>query len=228
MVAEGQSPLEREMSDKQVRKLERQFKGLWIPAAIINRTGLSALEKMLWADIDSFSGKDSTWFKSRKRAARDMCVSEVTISRALRNLRDSGLVEMVKNDGRVMHYVSTLPRQNDDSPESIVAPQGHQIDDIDNKTEKQISKQHRGRPTDQHEVEAYFQEKGSTVGEAAKFTDYYTANGWTQGRASKAIKDWKAAARNWIRNEQQFRAEKRGFQPENFTANGIGNFIAGG
>ena len=216
------------MSDEKVRTLARQFKGLWIPAAIINRTGLSALEKMLWADIDSFSGNGSTWFKSRKRAAQDMCVSEVTISRALRNLRDSGLVEMIKNDGRVMHYVSTLPYQIDESPVSEVSSQGDQSDDIDNKRDKQVEKQPRMKtPTIEDAIE-YFGLKGATQEEAEKFCDYYTANGWTQGRAGKPIKDWKAAARNWMRNVKQYAQEKRGFNPDGFTPDGIRNFIANG
>ncbi len=35
-----------------------------------------------------------------------------------------------------------------------------------------------------------------------KFHDYYTANGWKVGR--NAMKDWKAAFRNWIKNEKQY------------------------
>ena len=32
-----------------------------------------------------------------------------------------------------------------------------------------------------------------------EFLDYYTANGWKVG--SHAMKDWRAAARNWARKE---------------------------
>lgn len=35
--------------------------------------------------------------------------------------------------------------------------------------------------------------------EAMDFFDYYSSNGWKQGRASKPIVDWEAAARRWIR-----------------------------
>lgn len=38
--------------------------------------------------------------------------------------------------------------------------------------------------------------------QAALLVDHYTANGWVQGRG-KPIKDWQAAARNWIRHELQ-------------------------
>lgn len=212
------------MEDNEVRKLTRQFKGLWIPVAIVNRTGLTALEKMLWADIDSFSGNGSTWFKTRKRAARDMGVSEVTISRALSVLRGSGLVEIVKNDGRVIHYLSSQPNQIDDPALSDEPRQERQIDDIDNKTEKQVRKQKSMCALD--EAREYFEQLGFGS-EAEKFHDYYTANGWTQGRG-KPIKDWKAAARNWTRNAKQFTKKERGFNPNNFTADGLGSFITDG
>lgn len=35
-----------------------------------------------------------------------------------------------------------------------------------------------------------------------KFHDYYTANGWKVGRNS--MKDWRAAFRNWVKNEKQY------------------------
>jgi len=38
--------------------------------------------------------------------------------------------------------------------------------------------------------------------EAAKFFNYYEANGWKQGR--NQMKDWKASARNWMVNNSKF------------------------
>ena len=48
------------------------------------------------------------------------------------------------------------------------------------------------------EVEAYINEKGYDI-DAHKFIDYYTANGWKVGR--NPMKDYKAAIRNWARND---------------------------
>jgi len=45
-------------------------------------------------------------------------------------------------------------------------------------------------------IHAYFSEIGFPQ-EAAKFIDYYAANGWKVGR--NAMKDWQATARNWCR-----------------------------
>ena len=44
----------------------------------------------------------------------------------------------------------------------------------------------------------YFAEKGSTVYEGEKMYDFYEANGWRVGK--NPMKDWKAAARNWMKN----------------------------
>lgn len=38
--------------------------------------------------------------------------------------------------------------------------------------------------------------------EAEKFSDHYTSNGWKVGSAK--MKDWQAAARNWIKRQNQF------------------------
>ena len=46
---------------------------------------------------------------------------------------------------------------------------------------------------------AYFIEKGSTRDEAEKCFDYYEANGWRVGK--NPMKDWKAASRNWMKND---------------------------
>lgn len=51
------------------------------------------------------------------------------------------------------------------------------------------------------EVKHYFVERGSTESEAEHFYDHYESNGWTIGRQAKKMSDWKAAVRNWLRND---------------------------
>ncbi len=58
-------------------------------------------------------------------------------------------------------------------------------------------------PPSEPDVIAYFTDNGGTAQDAAAFVDHYTANGWMMG--SSRMRDWKAAARGWIRrkaNEQ--------------------------
>ena len=55
-------------------------------------------------------------------------------------------------------------------------------------------------PPTLEEVSAFIAENGYRV-DAGRFIDYYTANGWMAGKTK--MKDWKAAVRNWHRNERE-------------------------
>ena len=57
-----------------------------------------------------------------------------------------------------------------------------------------------------NEVKAYCVERKNTV-DAERFFDFYSANGWVQGRG-KPIKDWKAAVRTWERTAGQASPEQ--------------------
>ena len=63
------------------------------------------------------------------------------------------------------------------------------------------------------EIKAYCLERKNTV-DAERFFDFYSANGWVQGRG-KPIKDWKAAVRTWARTAGQAPLEQpmRKFDP---------------
>ena len=53
-------------------------------------------------------------------------------------------------------------------------------------------------PPTAEQAAAYCRERENGI-DAAYFVDYYTANGWTQGKG-RPLKDWKAAVRAWERN----------------------------
>lgn len=56
------------------------------------------------------------------------------------------------------------------------------------------------------EIKAYCLERKNTV-DAERFFDFYSANGWVQGRG-KPIRDWKAAVRTWERTSGQASPEQ--------------------
>ena len=83
------------------------------------------------------------------------------------------------------------------------------IDKVSVKRERKADKPPRPRftPPSEDDAIAYFCEQGSSAVEAKSFIDYFTANGWKiGGRAS--MKDWQAAARNWIRRTGQYNRPK--------------------
>ena len=54
-------------------------------------------------------------------------------------------------------------------------------------------------PPTLEEVAAYCRERANGI-DAQHFLDYYTANGWVQGKG-KPIRDWKATVRTWERRD---------------------------
>lgn len=62
-------------------------------------------------------------------------------------------------------------------------------------------------PMSVEEVKAYFEEQKSTTTEAEKFYNYFQSNGWKVGGRAP-MKDWQAAARNWMLNSNKFNPGK--------------------
>ena len=60
----------------------------------------------------------------------------------------------------------------------------------------------RAKPPTEDETIEFFTANGSSAQKAKSYFDYYTANGWKVGKNS--MKDWKAAARNWIRRAGEY------------------------
>lgn len=58
-------------------------------------------------------------------------------------------------------------------------------------------------PPELQNVKMFFIEKKATEIDAEKFFNHFQSNGWLVGGKSK-MKDWKAAARNWILNKEKF------------------------
>jgi hypothetical protein len=67
-------------------------------------------------------------------------------------------------------------------------------------------------PPELQNVIIFFKEKKATETEAEKFYNHFQSNGWLVGGKSK-MKDWKAAARNWLLNANKFKPIASEFQP---------------
>jgi len=63
-------------------------------------------------------------------------------------------------------------------------------------------------PPDWELVMTFFKDKQIPLVEAEKFYNHFQSNGWLVGGKSK-MKDWKAAARNWILNAEKFTNKTR-------------------
>ena len=93
----------------------------------------------------------------------------------------------------------------------------YNLNDNDNDNERIVddsSKEKRKRftPPTLEEVTAYCRELNSKI-DPQQFIDYYTANGWVQGKG-KPIKDWKAAVRTWNRRENKPQGNTVAYRPQ--------------
>lgn len=84
-----------------------------------------------------------------------------------------------------------------------------------NITERRADKPPRAlkfAPPTVEEVRAYCTERGNLV-DPETFVDFYTANGWTQGRG-KPIRDWKACVRTWEKRDADRKASPADTNPQ--------------
>lgn len=82
------------------------------------------------------------------------------------------------------------------------------------KKEKSSAKKEKDKAVNSNEMESppleltkeYFKFQEYSEFEAERFFNYYSSNGWLIGGKTK-MKDWKAAARNWMMNTNKFNAK---------------------
>ncbi len=73
------------------------------------------------------------------------------------------------------------------------------------------------------EVLPFFKEKNNSEIEAEKFYNHFQSNGWLVGGKSK-MKDWKAAARNWMLNANKFQPKSNIPQPNHLQTSNYKNY----
>lgn len=94
---------------------QREFKGIWIPREVWLDDRLNALDKVIFAEIDSFSSSGRVCFKSNAVLAEFCQCSESKVSKTVSKLIDLGYIRCVSFDGRKRFLQSCLvnfTRQN--------------------------------------------------------------------------------------------------------------------
>lgn len=87
---------------------KRDFKGIWIPASVWLDHNLTAVQKVLLAEIDSFTSREQVYFKANETIAHELGCSVSTIKRGIQCLINLGYIERVSFDGRKRALKSTL------------------------------------------------------------------------------------------------------------------------
>lgn len=142
---------------------------------------------------------------------------EASIRSALSELEEAGYLrrERTREAGKLGKcvYIITdtlkLEKPNVENPlvDNPVVENPPQLNTKELNTNQLTTKRYRFIPPTVEEVEDYINEKGYRI-DAHKFVDYYTANGWRVGKSP--MKDWKAAVRNWSRNNYQSDKKSQG------------------
>ena len=90
--------------------MEREFKGVWIPAEIWLDSRLTLVEKALYAEIDSFTGNDKTFHKTNDTIQLEYGISRPTVSKSIKKLEELGFIE-TRFDGRMRHLTVQADRK---------------------------------------------------------------------------------------------------------------------
>lgn len=90
--------------------LSRKFKGIWIPSQIWLYQGINALEKSLWAEIESLTDDDEGGCYASNAYLCEFCgVEERRLQVMLSNLKKQGLLIQVSYDGKKRILRTLLP-----------------------------------------------------------------------------------------------------------------------
>ena len=162
------------------------------------KLGLSGNELLCYAMIHGYSqGGQGGYYGSLSHTADALNVSKRCAVNILQKLVDKGYLEK-KNftlDGVERCMYRTVAADDEAEKPSNAKPV---VQHPPQKCEK---------PT-VDEVREYCRQRGNNV-DPQRFVDFYTANGWVQGRG-KPIKDWRAAVRTWERNDNEKHQQHHG------------------
>lgn len=189
--------------------MERIVKGIWIPIEIWQDKSLSWNEKILLMEIDSFTSKGHECYISNEYIADLLGVTERSASRLLSHLLESGLIRVVKFDGRKRYVESTICFQAGWTQMSM---QGGQSVPHTNNTEYinintlSIKGGHHFQKPSLEDVRAYCISRSNKV-DPEQFFNFYESKGWTIGKSP--MKDWRAAVRTWEKREKEIPQRKR-------------------
>lgn len=195
-------------------------RGLYIPPEIWALEMLSISERIVLSEIAFLYANRGRCFASNDHFARLLNCSPSNARKIIYNLIQSGFVSRVsksEHDQRLL-----CPNVNVEGVQIRTTPCPNP-DTIENKVKPKTKPQKKPTRPNLDMVNEWFAENNAPM-MAAAFFDYYETNGWVQGRGQKPIKDWTAAARGWIRRQNQFNGEKqqRGFDRQKFSPQKIG------
>lgn len=196
--------------------MERIIKGIWIPIEIWQDKSLSWNEKILLMEIDSFTSKGHECYISNEYIADLLGVTDRCARKYLSHLQDSGLIRVVKFDGRKRYVESTISFQAEWNNRSMQGGQSVPHTDNNeyiniNNNSLYIKGSSRFQKPTLEDIRQYCQEKELNV-DAEQFFNFYESKGWVVGKSP--MKNWRAAVCTWSKREKEIPQRKRSTRQE--------------
>lgn len=217
--------------------MDREVKFISIPIDLWENKNLSWDEKVLLFEIDSFTKKGKDCYMSDEYIANFLHCSESTAKRTLKSLIERGYVRITRKEGKIRYIQSLLvfgvEGQNEPQESTMgvnLTENGGQnepqpiINDLlfppivsDNKLSSTIDPKVGNTPKkfvkpSSDDVREFCLENNFLFLDPDEFVDFYESKGWRVGNAP--MKDWKAAARRWSRQNSQRYGAKPILQPQ--------------
>ena len=178
--------------------MERQFKGIWVPAEIWEDTNLTWNEKIVLMEIDSFTAAGKDCFISDEYIAGLVGCSPRTASSIVSKLIRLGYVRKTRSDGRNRYLESAIfaeqTRKICGADTQNLQTTINKITNTNLQEKEKIYKKERFEKPTVSEVKAYCEERRNGI-DAQAFVDFYDSKGWKVGNTP--MRDWKAAVRTW-------------------------------
>ena len=176
---------------------------LWISA--VYSSGLSSNDKLVASYLaHCMYGQKLTAYPSVMTIARETSLSESSVRRSIRSLKDAGWIEAIsqKNAGNIEYMgltpVSVTPPVRETPLSERQAPPVTQTPEVTREVTSNISNK-KFTPPSLEELNAYCREKNYTF-DTETFMAHYSANGWKVGR--NPMKCWKSACTTWQKREK--------------------------
>lgn len=170
--------------------MERDFKGVWIPKEIWLDDRLTALEKVILAEIDSLDTDEYGGCIAGNDYLAEFCkCSANKVALAVSKLKEMGYIELVSFDGRTRKLKSRLKENQRQTLKKSKADieKEKAINIEDNIKDKKDN--NRFIPPTVDEIERFCKERGNGVN-AQRVFDYYSSANWKDGRGNP-VKNWK-------------------------------------
>jgi len=198
-------------------------KGIWIPFEIWELADLSPMQRILLAKIHALSQKDGVCWAGDEYLAeslvctpqyirkmrKDLCETEYIACEGYGHRRKMTVLlkatTVASNEWNKQPQLQELQQSLQVEATTVAKVATTVAESIDTSIEynKEQVKSGRFKSPSIEECMNTFEEAGSSTDEGEKFFNFYESKGWLVGKTK--MKDWKAAARNWIKrnNDEQ-------------------------